>query len=178
MYQDPAPVFQLSPGGTFILPNHPTAPSSLWSSFTAIEENFYPRQPFKESQGRILIGQLQSGPLPAQSCGHGQNRQLPFRPLVQAERGAREDGWGEKRVFAVGEVASQMTVCPMHAMDYSWGSRRGTRNVPEVPLSLGSASDLASLETGEKLENPADADRPRPPPHAPFICDISQTDRS
>lgn len=26
-----------------------------------MEENFYPWQPFKESQGRILIGQLQSG---------------------------------------------------------------------------------------------------------------------
>ena len=57
--------------------------------------------------------------------GHGQSRQLPLRPLVRAEGGAREVGRVGGRLFAAGEVASRTTACPMPAMDYSRGSRRG-----------------------------------------------------
>lgn len=58
------------------------------------------------------------------------------------------------RLLPAEEVASQMTVCPMHAVDYSQGSRKGnTRNLPTGPPPLGSMSALEVwVAGGESLK--------------------------
>lgn len=108
------------PGGHLHLPTHPASPSSRRPSFTASEESFYPPATIRriaEDSDSPSCGQ---GPLPAQSlwswAAQAAPTQISYSSREQREVPEKMDGGGS-RLFATKEVASQVTRCPMHAMD-------------------------------------------------------------
>lgn len=63
-----------------------------------------------------------------------------------------------------------MTVCLLHAMGYSQGSRRqGPQNPPEGTFLPGSPSDMEALGTGRVHQMGE--------PTSTFVCNILQTYR-